>query len=620
MKTSKKLLLSTLSIGIVLTAVTLFARKPNNNDPFKNFTNDPFSHLFEQIDNLMSHHFKQLTHAGAQHTIHKNLNPSNNNLNPNNDDDDSNSTYFIIIDDGSGQPQVQTNVPQNQRLIPPQKNQPPRQPQQPQIVNNMPPGNFFPMNGMPVNIVDPSGNPINGQTEKPAFQVYKPGEEKSKVTFADVLGQEEAIKEVYELVDFLKNPAKYNKMGAELPKGLLLEGPPGCGKTLMARAIASEAKCTFIPVSGSQFINKFVGTGADNLRKLFDQARKDAPAIIFIDEIDAIGSRERDENQEYRHTVNEILNQMDGFNKKDNVVVIAATNFKKSLDPALLRPGRFDKHVHVSLPTKQGRKDILKYYFKNKPLADSINQEELVDSLSDRTTAFSGADLKKLTNESALAACREGENITTITTKHIEEGYDRIVIGLKTNIDRSPEQLKRTAYHEAGHTVVKLLTDQPVAKVSILSRGDTLGATFNKEKYESSSEYQREELMHKLMALQGGFVAEKIFMNSSRPGVSDDLKRVNELANQMVKELGMGTGELEGITYQGMASENMKEKFDCEVFALVQQTKRQTDELLATNKLLLDKIANALMEKETLDEDEIYAVAGIERSMSTTAA
>ncbi|MCK4517559.1 AAA family ATPase, partial [Candidatus Babeliales bacterium] len=468
-------------------------------------------------------------------------------------------------------------------------------------------GGFFPLfGGMQGNMGDPRvGAMERGQTN---FKQYDPKEQKQEVMFKDVLGQKEAINEVSEVVDFLKNPEEYQKLGAEIPKGVLLEGSPGNGKTLLARAIAGEAGCTFIHASGSQFVNKYVGTGADNVRKLFDQARAQAPAIVFIDEIDAIGSRDRDENQEYRHTINELLTQLDGFTQEDNIIVIAATNFAKSLDKALLRPGRLDRIVKVGFPSVRGRRDILKYYIAKKKLDPTLKIEKLADNFSKRTPRFSGAELKKLANEAALAARRD--NAKVVNTKHFETAYDKIILGLANDLERTPEQLKRTAYHEAGHTLVKVLTDQPVAKVSILSKGDALGATFEKLKYETASEYQKEELIHKIMALQAGFVAEKVALNSNRPGASADLEQVNQVANAMVKEFGMGSGDLEGITYKGMLSNDMKNKFDKEVLNLVQDCRKKTETLVSQNKPLLKKLADELFKKETLDEAEILKIVG----------
>ena len=564
----------------------------NNHDPFLKH----FSHIFRQFSSFYNDPFDDpfFDDFFSNHRKNTSSNP------------DEESWYIVVHNDPQQiQQPGQKQLPQQQKSNSPkiQKRYSYQQPQQ-----NISQGSFLPIFGNIGGNTDPRMNQFLGQGQgQTSYKQYDPNS-KNKILFSDVLGQKEAIKEVVQVVDFLKNPAEYQKLGAEIPKGILLEGPPGNGKTLLARAIAGEAGCTFIHASGSQFVNKYVGTGADNIRKLFDQARTQAPAIIFIDEIDAIGSREGDENQEYRHTVNELLTQMDGFTQEDNVIVIAATNFSKSLDKALLRPGRFDRIVKLGLPTKIGREEILLHYIKKKNLDPALNTKTLAKEFSTRTPGFSGAELKKLANEAALTA-RE-EKVTTVNIKHFEKAYDKIILGLINELDRSPEQLKRTAYHEAGHVLVKIFTDQPIAKVSILSRGDALGVTFEKEKYENASEYQKEELLNKIMALQGGFVAEKLALNSTRPGASADLEQVNQYANAMVKEFGMGEGELEGITYKGMISDSMKEKFDKEVLKLIQKCKQKTEELLTNKMPLLSKLADRLLEKETLNETDIYKAVG----------
>jgi|SaaInlLV_10m_DNA_2_1039722.scaffolds.fasta_scaffold00090_4 cell division protease FtsH len=574
----KKLL--TLFLFALLIVTTNFATSPKQPDPFTS--------IFNQFQKLVEEQFKNMTDDDQ-----KKLTAQNNTASENE------TTYQIIILDGA-----QTNLQQ-----PPQTKQ----------ITIVPPANTQQQSlgqGLPQHIQNL--NPqlqqllIGNQTQpQPQQIVPRP---QTNVTFKDVIGQKEALEEVTEIVDFLKDPEDFKKLGAEMPTGILLEGPPGNGKTLIARAIAGEADCNFIPAHGSQFINKYVGTGAAGIRELFDKARNMAretkkSTIVFIDELDAIGSRERDENQEYRHTVNELLNQMDGFEQDDNVVIVGATNYVKSIDRALLRPGRFDRIVKIALPTRDGRKQILQYYSKQKTLDPKLSLEQLTTDLAKRTTSFSAADLKKLANEAALAARRE--KTQTVQIQHFETAYDKIILGLKNTLERTKEQLEKTAHHEAGHTIVKLLTDQPVAKVTILSRGDTLGATYNKEKYETFSEYTKEELVNKIMALQGGFVAEKLIFNCERPGASNDLERINNLANSMIKEFGMGEGELRGITYSGMVSDSMKELFDQEVLKLIQTCKAKTEKLLANNKKLLCSLAKEILEKETLTEIEISEVTKI---------
>lgn len=437
-------------------------------------------------------------------------------------------------------------------------------------------------------------------------------EAENKVTFKDVHGQDAVITEVREVVDFLKNPAKFHKLGAVIPKGILFEGPPGCGKTLLARAVANEAGCTFFDVSGSDFINKYVGMGSSNIAKLFAKARSEAPAIIFIDELDAIGKRTSDGrgNEEYHHTINKLLSEMDGFKQENNIVVIAATNHKDSLDKALLRPGRFDRIVKVDLPSKKGREDILRYY-AGKVAIDKkqISPDMISKEFADRTQGFSGADLRKLLNEAALFACRE--NAQVISKKHLELSYDKVTLGLSNSFDRNKEQLKRTAYHEAGHTLVKVLTNQPVAKVSILSRGDSLGVTFGKLKYETASEYIKEELVQLMMGLHGGYLAEKIAFKNTTPGASRDIEQVNEIARDMVRKFGMDNGELEGLRYSSDMSETWKTKFDKAAAKLIEESRNRAEKLLTDNKATLDKLANELLKKETLSSEEITNITRI---------
>lgn len=567
--------------------------EPFFNDPFFNdpFFNDPFSRPI----------------------IKRFLNEMQNQGNQNKQEDFS---YYIVISNEPGQepkihmgnlkPEDRQKFVQNNNPNPGKANNPgmpnsnPGRAKKPVFQPSLFPMGLFPMGGQ----IDPMFGQGNRRGQ---YNQYKPEEQKNKVTFKDVLGQSEAIKEVSEVVDFLKNPNKYHRLGAEMPKGMLLEGPPGTGKTLLARAVANEAGCTFIPVSGSQFVNKYVGQGAANIRKLFDQARGQAPAIIFIDEIDAVGSRERDENQEYRHAINELLTQLDGFRQEDNIIVMAATNFAKSLDEALLRPGRFDRIIKVGLPNKKGREDILRYYMLKKKLSQSVNVNELSKSYASRTTMFSGAKLKKLVNEATLLACRDNSDF--VETDHFERAYDKIILGPKNHLERTKKQLERTAYHEVGHLVIKLLTDQPVAKVSILSMGDSLGSTQEKEQYETASEYQKDELLNKISGLYGGFAAEKVFLNSTRPGASGDLERVDQIARFMIRECGMGEGELEGIVCKkNKITNEMESKFEGEELRIKHLCRQKAENLLNNNKDLVHKFAKELLNKEVLTEQEIYNI------------
>jgi cell division protease FtsH len=453
----------------------------------------------------------------------------------------------------------------------------------------------------------------NPNSRKPGrYHEYNPNTTKKKITFNDVKGQSEAIKEISEVADFAKNSEKYQAMGAEIPKGILLEGPPGCGKTLIAQALAGETKRKFISTCASSFINKYVGTGADSIRKLFEQARKQAPSIVFIDELDALKARNGDTNEEYHHTLNALLDQLDGFEKNSDVIVVAATNFVKSLDPALVRPGRFDRIIHVGLPTRKGREEIISLYAKKILLDRSLSIDKLSKEFAQRTTAFSGAELKKLVNEAALTACRCKS--PHVTKKHFEEAYDKITLGLANNLDRTPQQLRRTACHEAGHATVRYLLGgddgaaQQMAKISILSRGDALGVAFEKEKYENISEYQKEELLEKIMVLQGGYLAEQIALNCSRPGASSDIKQAYNIASSIAKVFGMGKKEIAHLPYDDKMSPKWKEKYDQEIYNILSYCRNKAEKLLRDNLNKLNALTEELLKKETLNEEEIRKV------------
>lgn len=431
------------------------------------------------------------------------------------------------------------------------------------------------------------------------------------VTFADVRGQDRVLEEVKEIVEFLKNPEKFQKFGAKLPKGVLLQGPPGTGKTLIARAIAGEAGCKFYYTSASSFVDRFVGMGAHNIREFFDKARKSQPSIVFIDEIDAVGAVSRYSSgggsEEYRQTLNELLNQLDGFKKDENVIIIAATNLAKALDPALLRPGRFTRVVEVPVPTKKGRVDTLRYYLSKIELIDEKITPEL---LAEETAGFSGADLENLVNEAAICAARS--DACAIKYEHFEEAWDKIKLGLPSDIDRDAEQRKKTAYHEAGHTLVKLCCQVPVVKVTIMPRGRTLGVTKGRLKYESSSDYSRDELLNEIKVSQGGYLAEKIVFGQVHPGVCSDLERANQCAHAMVYEWGMGDG-IQGIAGSVFTSEKHREMCDQAVKNILDQCLAESEKIIKDNMPILEKLAQALLEKETLNEHEIYAISGIDK-------
>ncbi|ADV66624.1 ATP-dependent zinc metalloprotease FtsH [Deinococcus maricopensis] len=364
-------------------------------------------------------------------------------------------------------------------------------------------------------------------------------ENKVSTTFRDVAGHEEAKKELVEVVDFLKNPGKYHQIGAEIPKGVLLVGPPGTGKTLLARAVAGEADAPFFSVSASEFMEMFVGVGASRVRTLFDDARKSAPAIIFIDEIDSIG-RKRGAgigggHDEREQTLNQILSEMDGFDKTSSVIVLAATNRPDILDPALLRPGRFDRQVTIDLPNLKEREAILGVHLRNKPLVEGLDVGELAKS----TPYFSGADLKNVVNEAALEAARVGK--TRIDMSDFYRALDKITLGLENgSLTISPEEKKAIAYHEAGHAVTAAVIpgSDKLQKVSIIPRGRALGAAFYLP--EERALMSKERLENQLIVSLGGRAAEEVFMGSITSGAADDFRKATNIARRMVLEWGMG--------------------------------------------------------------------------------
>ena len=443
------------------------------------------------------------------------------------------------------------------------------------------------------------------------------GPDKKKVTFKDVAGNEAAKQDLEEIVDFLKNPKKYEVLGAKIPRGVLLAGSPGTGKTLMARAIAGEANVPFFSISGSEFAEMFVGVGASRVRDLFNKAKKNAPSIIFIDEIDAVAHK-RDARggagREDEQTLNQILVEMDGFDNESGVIVMAATNRVDMLDKALLRPGRFDRHVDVALPERKDRLAILKVHFKNKPLEDDVN----LDSLAAKTAGSSGADLANIANEAAITAAREGHKI--ITTNDVTEAFERVAIGPKRQSKVMNEHEKRlTAYHEAGHAVVgHVLPDSdPVHKVTIIPRGHTGGVTWFLPP-EDRSYKNIYELKDVLARAMGGRIAEKLIFGKDdvTTGASSDLKNVAGLAKEMVIEEGMGkeTRNLvfpsEEAGYYTIStgkpySEKTAELIDKEIKTLSEEAAKRAELVLAANRKVLDRLAEALLEKETLEESDL---------------
>ena len=445
------------------------------------------------------------------------------------------------------------------------------------------------------------------------------GNEKKKVLFSDVAGNEAAKQDLSEIVDFLKNPKKYEKLGAKIPRGVLLAGEPGTGKTLMARAVAGEANVPFFSISGSEFAEMFVGVGASRVRDLFGKAKKNAPSIIFIDEIDAVAHK-RDARggagREDEQTLNQILVEMDGFDNDSGVIVIAATNRVDMLDKALLRPGRFDRHVNVTLPERKDRVEILKVHFKNKPVDEKVS----IDALAAKTAGSSGADLANIANEAAITAARLGHD--KITNKDVTEAFERIAIGpeRKSKV-MSEEERKITAYHEAGHAVVgHVLPDSdPVHKVTIIPRGRTGGVTWFLPP-EDRSYKNIYELKDVLARAMGGRVAERIILGEDgiTTGASSDLQHIAELSREMVTQEGMGKQlrdqvfNSDEVNFFGdrakMYSEKTSELIDAEIEALNKEADARAEAVINANRKALDELAEALLEKETLEEDEVAKI------------
>ena len=442
--------------------------------------------------------------------------------------------------------------------------------------------------------------------------------EESRATFKDVAGLTEEKEEVQELIDFLKNPKKFTTMGARIPKGVLLVGPPGTGKTLLARAVAGEAKVPFYYISGSDFVELFVGIGASRVRDMFKQAKMNAPCLIFIDEIDAVG-RQRGTglgggHDEREQTLNQLLTEMDGFGANEGIIIIAATNRPDVLDPALLRPGRFDRQVTVSLPDKNARIEILKVHAKNKVLEKNITLEYLAK----RTPGFSGADLENLLNEAALLAVRR--NKKEITMEDIDEATDRVLMGPAKVTKKYTEKEKRlVAFHEAGHAVMGLKLDgaNEVQKITIIPRGHAGGYTMMTPKEESFN-YTKNELLDSICGLLGGRVAEEITFNEITTGAHDDFKKATKIARSMVTEYGMSSlgpmmlEEPSENTFLGRdytknrnISDTVAHEIDEEMRSIINKCYDRTKKVISENKELLSLIANALLENETITKEEI---------------
>lgn len=443
------------------------------------------------------------------------------------------------------------------------------------------------------------------------------GPDKKRVLFTDVAGNEAAKQDLAEVVDFLKNPKKYEKLGAKIPRGVLLAGDPGTGKTLMARAVAGEANVPFFSISGSEFAEMFVGVGASRVRDLFSKAKKNSPSIIFIDEIDAVAHK-RDARggagREDEQTLNQILVEMDGFDNESGVIVIAATNRVDMLDKALLRPGRFDRHVDVTLPERNDRLEILKVHFKNKPTEKSVDLE----ALAAKTAGSSGADLANIANEAAITAAREGHK--EITSADVTEAFERVAIGPERKSKVMNEQERKiTAYHEAGHAVVgHVLPDSdPVHKITIIPRGHTGGVTWflPPEDRSYKSIYELKDVLARAM---GGRIAEKIIFGADNvtTGASSDLKHVAELSKEMITREGMGnkTRNLvfpaEETGYYTIStgkpySEKTAELIDEEIGEFTAEAAKRAELVLQANRKVLDRVANALLEKESLEAEDL---------------
>ncbi len=438
------------------------------------------------------------------------------------------------------------------------------------------------------------------------------------VTFADVAGCDEAKEEVQELVDFLKDPTKFQKLGGRIPRGVLMVGSPGTGKTLLAKAIAGEAKVPFFSISGSDFVEMFVGVGAARVRDMFEQAKKQSPCIIFIDEIDAVG-RHRGAglgggNDEREQTLNQMLVEMDGFEGSQGVIVIAATNRPDILDPALLRPGRFDRQVVVPLPDIRGREEIIKVHMRKVPVAPDIK----ADILARGTPGFSGADLANLVNEAALFAARQNKRL--VDMEDFEKAKDKIMMGAeRRSMVMSEDEKRNTAYHESGHAVVaKLLPkSDPVHKVTIIPRGRALGVTMQLPEQDRYA-YDRGYLMDRIAVLFGGRVAEELFMNQMTTGASNDFERATSMARDMVTRYGMSDlgpmvyGENEGEVFLGRSvtthkalSEATMQKVDAEIRRIIDEQYALAKRLLDENRDKVEAMTQALLEWETIDAEQI---------------
>jgi cell division protease FtsH len=453
-----------------------------------------------------------------------------------------------------------------------------------------------------------------------------------RVTFADVAGIDEAKNELSEVVDFLRHPEKYRRLGGRIPHGVLLSGPPGTGKTLLARAVAGEANAPFFSLAASEFVEAIVGVGASRVRDLFKQAKEDAPAIVFIDELDAIG-RSRTSgvagfsggNDEREQTLNQILTEMDGFDSSTSVIVIGATNRPDVLDQALLRPGRFDRRVAVQAPDRKGRQAILKVHTRSVPLGPDVD----LGRIAATTPGMVGADLANLVNEAALLAARRDHRV--VEESDFTDALERIVLGAERQLMMTDEDRRLTAYHEGGHAIVGMLTEgaDPVRKVSIIPRGLALGVTFAAPETDRFN-YREPEIHAKIKVALGGRAAEEVVFGEISTGAESDIQQLTEIARQMVGRWGMSDaiGPVAVIPRDGSGpllpgvsevSPETQRLVDDEVRRIVDDSQKEVISLLQQNRGKLDSLAAALLEHETLDEEDAYAAAGVTRTQAPSA-
>jgi len=468
---------------------------------------------------------------------------------------------------------------------------------------------------------DPMSSGMFGNFVRSQAKRFRPSDQST--TFQDVAGMEHAKRELEEVVEFLKEPAKFQRLGAEIPKGVLLSGPPGTGKTLLSRAVAGEAEVPFYSINGSEFIQMFVGVGASRVRDMFRTAKENAPCILFIDEIDAVG-RVRGAgvgggHDEREQTLNQILSEMDGFQSNEAVIVIAATNRPDVLDPALLRPGRFDRHVAIDRPSRSGRLGILRVHVRKVPLADDVKLEEIANS----TIGFSGADLKNLVNEAALFAAREGK--TQVHLKDFEAARDKILMGVPREEVLTQKERRMTAYHEAGHALIAWMLPEvdPVHKVTIVPRGRALGVTQllpEEERFHMGESRLRSQLAMML----GGRAAEKLVFDEFSAGAEDDIKRASQIARRMVSAWGMSEKigpvafrDSEEHPFLGKEIHEARKYSDQTAFIIDEEMQKilvtaqaQATQVLQDHRDSLDKISEALLEREILSRDEIVALIG----------